>query len=143
MVETIRSSTLRARKPHVCDYCGHVIHRGDRYVRASNKFDGRVYTWKMHEYCGRLSATLWRYVDPDDGGMDTYTFRDAVTTVMSELYCPAHCTRWDADCGCAAGNDMKNCLMRFGEFMRTHELRNVAGPDGIRAWRIVDKAGKA
>lgn len=128
MIEVLRTCTVRARRPHVCDYCGHVIRIGERYVRSCNKFDGQLYTWHSHPHCDRLASAIWDYVCPDEG-MDTYTFRDAVQTVMSEHYCPAHCPKWDKHWGCLAGNDMTSCLRRFDEFMQTHRLRRVR-PDG-------------
>lgn len=142
MIEMLSTCTVRARRPYVCDYCGHAILRGEQYVRACNKFDGRLYTWKSHPHCDRLASAVWNYVDPCDG-MDAYTFRDAVQTVMYELYCPGNCQLWRKGEGCAAGNDMTTCLMRFDEFMKTHELRTVRDDDGIPYWRLVEKEGGA
>lgn len=142
MVEILSLCTVRARRPHVCDYCGHAILRGEQYVRACNKFDGRLYTWKSHPRCDRLASALWNYVDPCDG-MDAYTFRDAVQTVMSEHYCPGNCPRWSKSEGCTAGNDMTTCLMRFDEFMQTHRFAYVRKPSGIRVWEMVKKEGGA
>lgn len=141
MVEVLSTCTVRARRPHVCDYCGHVILRGEQYVRACNKFDGRLYTWKSHPHCDRLASALWDYVDHDEG-MDAYTFRDAVQTVMYELYCPGNCPLWRKGEGCAAGNDMTTCLMRFDEFMKTHRLQE-ARQNGIPYWTLAKKEGGA
>lgn len=142
MIEVLSRCTVRARRPHVCDYCGHVIAQCEQYSRACNKFDGRLYTWRSHLHCDRLASALWDYVDPDEG-MDMYTFRDAVQTVMAEHYCPGNCPLWDKNDGCLAGNNMTTCLRRFDEFMQAHMFAHVRKPSGIRVWEMVKKEGGA
>jgi hypothetical protein len=138
VIEVIRTCTVRAHKPHVCDYCGHVIPCGETYVQSCNKVDGELYTWLAHPHCDRIASAIWNYVAPSEG-MDACTFRDAVKTVMREHYCPANCQRWVKDVGCSAGNDMTSCLRRFDEFMQTHSLRWLRPAGGIPYWALVPK----
>ena len=95
-METIRTATVKARRIHVCDYCGCEIPKGERYKRSVNVFDGKPYTWKSHLRCAELCGKIWDYVDPDEG-MTGESFIDAVQDLIHPFYCPFHCDEYDRD----------------------------------------------
>lgn len=41
----------KARREHVCTYCGEAIEIGTRYPRWASYDDGRAFTNKMHPEC--------------------------------------------------------------------------------------------
>jgi hypothetical protein len=49
--EFYNSSRPLAKKAHKCDECGRIINRGERYERATGKWDGEVSTAKTCVYC--------------------------------------------------------------------------------------------
>lgn len=137
MLETLSTTTQRARKPHRCNYCCEKIEKGEMYRRSHNKFDGRIYDWLSHLHCAEIASAIWDFADPDEGMTET-TFQDCVQQVMDELYCPAHCPKWDEDNGCGKF-DWSACLRKFAEFMKTHELVSERTELGMRAWRLREK----
>lgn len=72
MIETLNTSTPIARKEHRCDYCGGIIHKGERYERQTNKYDGQLYTWKCHTHCACLASDI----EPWDEGISDEDFRN-------------------------------------------------------------------
>ena len=137
MVEVLRTSVVRANKPYQCSYCCMPIAKGEKYRRSCNKYDGELYTWRSHLHCAEIASAIWDFADPDPG-MDECTFRDCVRQVMSELYCPANCPKWDEDDGCAEFS-WTTCLRKFAEHLKTHELRQCMADSGIRVWRLVPR----
>lgn len=67
----------RARKPHLCDWCGYRIKGNEEYVRSTIVGDGTIYTW--HE-CDRCSDYVPKARDcfdiPDWEPMYTETFQE-------------------------------------------------------------------
>lgn len=57
---------IKARKQHICDFCGQRILIGEKYMKATY-VDSEIYDWKSHIYCDKLSHTLKMYDDCDDG----------------------------------------------------------------------------
>jgi len=59
MIETINyPSIVKARKSHICNWCGCEISKGEEYNSAVFKFDGEIYSWKNHLKCGELVNKL-------------------------------------------------------------------------------------
>lgn len=57
-METINyPETVKARKDHMCDWCGQVINKGEKYQYAVYKYDD-IYSWKNHLRCMELALTL-------------------------------------------------------------------------------------
>ncbi|NCC85638.1 MAG: hypothetical protein EOM03_16160 [Clostridia bacterium] len=52
---------MKARKEHICEYCGELIRKGEKYWRQFVIYEGDAGTWKEHTEC---RAALIR------GGMD-------------------------------------------------------------------------
>ena len=57
---------VKARKAHVCNYCGFVINKGEKY-QTSTYFNDMIYTWKAHIECQSIASKLDMFDDADDG----------------------------------------------------------------------------
>lgn len=57
-MEILRNVQPTARKEHKCEYCGGIIHVGEKYDRQTNVFDGRIYDWICHIECTQLAYEL-------------------------------------------------------------------------------------
>lgn len=44
-MKVLRDKTPIARKEHRCEFCGEVIHVGEKYNRQTNVYDGCIYDW--------------------------------------------------------------------------------------------------
>ena len=42
---------VRARKQHICDYCGEYIRKGERHWRQFSVYEGCAYTFREHTEC--------------------------------------------------------------------------------------------
>jgi hypothetical protein len=75
MVTTLRTSTPKARKVHICRSCGQpAAQPGEVYHRATLLYDGHVYDWIECEPCRTINGSVWEWAGmPDEGiGMDDY-----------------------------------------------------------------------
>lgn len=63
MAETIADEWRKARKPHVCIWCGEPIVVGESYRHWRGKFEGEVITNDWHKECDDAASTE----DPEDG----------------------------------------------------------------------------
>lgn len=141
-MQTIKSAIVMSAKPHICDYCGCEIPKGERYEKQTNVCDGRMYTWRAHLYCKALCSKIWNYVDPDEG-MTGYEFCDAVRELMSTFYCPFHCDEYEDNIqDCDRGFDADVCVKRFAKFMEIRELMLVNEPNRGLCWRMVITGGR-
>ena len=119
MIETLHCGTRKARKEHICDFCSEFIHRGENYIHSTDKYEGRLYDWKIHEKCDFLSSQLWEYADPDEG-MDEELFKESLRDFCRVFICP-DCEHWDneyEDCN----DDKSYCIDKAYDFLQTHEL---------------------
>ena len=55
----------RARKDHVCDYCGDVVPAGQVYKRWVSMYDGTASTVKAHVACDDVARDYWKRIDCD------------------------------------------------------------------------------
>ena len=76
---TLNECISTARKDHRCEYCGGIIHKGEKYMRQTNVFDGDIYTFKCHDLCHTLASFLCE--DDGDGIMVEY-WQD----IVSDMY---------------------------------------------------------
>ena len=67
MIKVLRNKTPVARKEHRCEFCGEVIHIGEKYNRQTNVCDDRVYDWVSHYDCSQLACELNMFDDCDEG----------------------------------------------------------------------------
>lgn len=138
-MEVLREDRRKARRDYVCGLCGRPIKKGETYDNQTNKFDGRLYTFRSHAHCSALCSKIWDFANPDpDAGMDVDTFIGAVRELVTEFYCPS-CQRWDKDKeDCEQGFDRIACVKAFAKFMETHRLAKVRDQDGIPRWRMAE-----
>lgn len=66
-MEVLKNKTPIARKEHRCEFCGEVIHVGEKYNRQTNVYDGRIYDWVSHCDCSKLACELDMFDDCDEG----------------------------------------------------------------------------
>lgn len=78
MIKVLRNKTPIARKEHRCEFCGEVIHIGEKYNRQTNVCDDRVYDWVSHCDCSQLAYELNMFDDCDEG-LDGDGFIDNLT----------------------------------------------------------------
>lgn len=75
MGDYIGETHPKARKDHQCELCGYPIPKGTVHTARQGKDDGRVYTFRMHDFCETLTREWdeeeWEYSEP-------WTFRDVV-----------------------------------------------------------------
>ncbi len=62
---TLAYNSVKAKKPHICNFCSGTIEPGTKYYRSSHVYDGSVYTWKSHIDCSKLTTEL--NMDGDEG----------------------------------------------------------------------------
>lgn len=67
MIKVLRNKTTIARKEHRCEFCGEVIHVGEKYYRQTNVYDGCIYDWVCHCDCLQLACELDMFDDCDEG----------------------------------------------------------------------------
>lgn len=86
MIRTLRRLTVTARKRHRCSLCTGRINAGERYERATNVYDGRIYDWLTCQPCMDddvlLLADLW--ARPDNGVDEDIACEWAVEVVIDE-----------------------------------------------------------
>lgn len=56
MLEFYNQSQPKARKGHVCEFCGQTIHRGEKYSYESGKYEGDVFVRKLCLACKNILA---------------------------------------------------------------------------------------
>ncbi len=84
MIEVLSNEKHKARKEHVCYFCGDTIKKGTVYNRQDGKFDGDWYTVKTHISCSELAVKLDMYDNGEDG-LTNHEFRDIVNEKFEEL----------------------------------------------------------
>ena len=135
-MEVINRATVKARRPHVCDFCGSEIPKGESYEASTCKNEDRIYTWHSHVHCQNLCDEIWHYVDPDNG-MTRDDFLGAVRELTQTFYCPFHCEHYDKEVqDCAEEFDDNLCVRRFAAFMETRRLDLVLEQGRGLCWRV-------
>lgn len=86
MIDVLHTKVLKARKKYYCGLCGEEIPVGTKYVRETNKFEGRIYDFLMHPECYELTAHTDVIGDSIDEGWTEDEFSDAVDEYFSKKY---------------------------------------------------------
>lgn len=82
-IETISEpKQVKARKTHICNWCGCSISVGEAYNTATYKYDN-IYTWKSHLKCMELVNTLDMEGDEGVTGED---FHEYITEEFSNIW---------------------------------------------------------
>lgn len=77
MPQEIRTMHPKAKKTHICMYCGCKIEIGEVYERQTNKCDGEIYDWICHTDCQKVAQELDMFDWYDDGLTDD-VFRENI-----------------------------------------------------------------
>ena len=125
-VGIIRSKEMKARKVHVCDYCGENIEKGEVYIRDTCTFDADMYYWLSHKKCEAIAKFIWIFVDPDPG-MDGESFQDGCAFVCHKFICP-NCKDYDEGPDVCEKNQVY-CLEKIYEISQTHKLSRIKRSD--------------
>lgn len=79
MPDVINETIRKAKKEHICDYCGLKISIGEQYEEQTNVYDGRLYHWRSHVSCSKLTRLLKMFDDCwYDEGLTAENFRESV-----------------------------------------------------------------
>ena len=65
-MKVLKNKAPIARKEHRCEFCGEVIHVGEKYNRQTNVYDGCIYDWVSHCDCSQLACELDMFDDSDN-----------------------------------------------------------------------------
>ena len=136
MPEILQEKERKARKPHVCDYCGKTIEKGEAYEWAKLKYEEIIYEWKNHKKCGFIASELWSYIDPDNG-MTEEDFQEGCCEFCHAFVCP-DCDQYDKefeDCS----KDESYCIDKIYGFLQAHELYKDRREGWFDVWKCKDK----
>lgn len=75
---------VRAKKKHVCDFCGMSISEREKYMKSTYSHEGSLYDWKTHKHCSDIAEKLNMYNDFDDG-LTGEDFREIIHDAYFEL----------------------------------------------------------
>ena len=136
MPELIRTSYVKAKKLHFCNYCNSPIRKGELHNYSFLKV-GETYSWRAHLECKFLAEQLWEYIDPWDG-MHEDEFQEGVGDFCSDFVCPL-CSAYDKDDGeCSDFEDC--CIWKVGETLKTYELINSGRNSlGTKRFKLVPR----
>lgn len=70
----LNDTKRKARKDHICNYCGGKILHGETYYYQSGiNSDNDFYTWKSHVHCNAIADYMFKYGDYFEGiGEDSF-----------------------------------------------------------------------
>jgi len=66
-METLSEKQPIARKDHRCDWCGEIIHKGEKYDYAFNIMEGFPFVWENHLSCRQIAIELDMFDNVNDG----------------------------------------------------------------------------
>ncbi len=85
-VQVLSQSHPTARKEHRCMYCGGVIHKGEKYQRSTNLYNGTVYDWVTHDKCEEIAELLDMYRRTWDDGLTADGFGEFVWDAICDFF---------------------------------------------------------
>lgn len=84
---------VRARKPHICDWCGKRIRGNEEYVSSTVVGDGTIYTWHECDRCAEYVPRAFDYFDLPNGEP---LYRESFECYMADEH-PAVWWQWCVD----------------------------------------------
>ncbi len=135
-MEVLFETDRKARKPHICSYCGEIIEKGELYEYARLKADD-LYEWKNHKRCGFIASELWKYINPDDG-MTADDFKYGCHAFSRRFICP-DCPQFDRETDCKKDREYV-CTEKIFDFLQTHEL--VRDDKTSWVWKCIERKKK-
>lgn len=85
-MEIITTAKPKARKNHLCNFCGLIINKGEIYNYAVNKYEGEIYSWKTHEDCMKIATKLNMWDSCYDEGLTEEAFQETIHYEYIDLY---------------------------------------------------------
>lgn len=96
MLEFSNIEQRKARKNHKCEMCGKPIYKGCEYIYESQKYDGKIHTYKRHIHCDAMLDACLTSIYPDIGEYDI----DSVTdSIWNEVCCSVCGDEQRDECG--------------------------------------------
>lgn len=84
MIETLKGpKQTKARKAHVCNFCGCTIPVGEIYNLSTHVFNGELYDWKSHQKCSELVSMLNM---EGDEGVTLADFYEYITNAFARIW---------------------------------------------------------
>ena len=138
MTQCLRQEMRTAKKQHVCDYCGGIIKKGEKYSYGAYK-DNIFFDWKSHERCNFIVNELWDYIDPYDGvGEDDFQY--GCGDFCHDFVCP-DCPQFDKEYK-ECNEDRIFCLDRIAALLQTHKLVWNREKYGVKCFKVVPRDQK-
>lgn len=91
MMEFYNETSYIARKEHECEMCNDKIRIGERYIRGVGKYEGSLFTRKLHVECDKVFSEF-----VEDTGADEYSY-DEIMDWWRENKCP-NCKNYYPKC---------------------------------------------
>lgn len=80
----IRQTWLKAKRNHICIWCGEVILRKNLHLYRVYRFQGNFMTDRLHEECSIALATHPQSLDLIDDGFEPGSFRRGRYSLKNE-----------------------------------------------------------
>ena len=78
-MKNISTIEQKAKKEHICDYCGIKIKVGEIYENQTNVVDNELYHWKSHLVCLKVAEKLEMFdYSTCDEGLSNEDFHEGV-----------------------------------------------------------------
>lgn len=138
MTQCLRHEMRTAKKRHICDYCGGIIKKGEKYNLGVYK-DDLIFEWKSHKRCDFIVSELWDFIDPDEG-MDADDFHEACAEFCHAFVCP-DCPQFDKEYK-ECNEDYSFCLDRIHALLQTNSLAWTRDKYGMMCFKIVPRDQK-
>ena len=97
MLDFYNKSKPKARKDHICEYCGQTIRKGEVYSYETGKYDGDMFTRKLCLVCENILCEFL-----NENGYDEF-FWDWITEWLIDDYC------YDCEHGIKEKDDCEHC----------------------------------
>ena len=105
MMEFYTSRIRKAKKTHICEMCGEKIHAGERYSCESGKYEGSLFTRKLHLDCRNVMNGFCEEVNNE------FCY-DEITDWWQDSRC-GECKYYDTDFCDDNGMDKKCWCLHF------------------------------
>lgn len=122
-IECVKKQNIkRARKDHICNYCGETIEAGSPYTREFLVNGGEHYEWLMHNECEKVASEIWEFADPWDG-MDHDCYQENVREVFRCFVC--HGCEHVEECELNTYDDVPCDIDWFETYKQTLKLNEI------------------
>lgn len=79
-MDNIKTENRKARKIHICSYCGSSIYKGETYENQVNTDGGVIYEWKSCKHCEPIVLRMWKeWGDNSGDGLNDQDFGDFIS----------------------------------------------------------------